>query len=119
MSQAKHRGELGFVALPQELESAAVEARRFLGSCAAPPTTMPTSSAGAIASANCIALDPGAREPLTVEAELLYQSIAFRWAENLRSYDAEETQRFGRYYAGAAGASAIPLARAMATIATR
>jgi hypothetical protein len=66
-----------------------------------------------------IALDPGAREPLTVEAELLYQSIAFRWAENLRSYDAEETQRFGRYYAGAAGASAIPLARAMATIATR
>ena len=49
---------------------------------------------------------PASAAPLTVEAELLYQSIAYRWAENLRGYDAEETQRFGRYYAENAAASA-------------
>ncbi len=57
--------------------------------------------------------------PLTVEAELLYQSIAYRWAENLRGYAAEETQRFGRYYAENAAASATPIATAAATIPAR
>jgi hypothetical protein len=65
-----------------------------------------------------IAVDAGALEPLTVETELLYQSVAYRWAENLRGYDAAETRRFGRYYAEAAGASAVPLAHATATVAT-
>ena len=35
--------------------------------------------------------------PLTVKVELLYQSISFRWANNLRDKDAEEIQRFLRY----------------------
>ncbi|HJR70843.1 MAG TPA: hypothetical protein VKA43_12430 [Gammaproteobacteria bacterium] len=61
-------------------------------------------------------LGAAADGPLTVSAELLYQSIGYRWAENLRAYDAAETQRFVRYYAGAAADSAIPLARAVATV---
>jgi hypothetical protein len=62
------------------------------------------------------ALGADGAAPLTVEAELLYQSIAYRWAENLRSYAAEETQRFGRYYAENAAASATPIATATATV---
>ena len=66
-----------------------------------------------------IALPASAAAPLTVEAELKYQSIAYRWAENLRGYSAEETQRFGRYYAENAGASAAVIASARATIPAR
>jgi hypothetical protein len=36
----------------------------------------------------------GAQGPFTVEAELLYQSVGYRWAENLRRYDAPETETF-------------------------
>jgi hypothetical protein len=36
--------------------------------------------------------------PFVVTAELLYQSIGYRWAENLRGYDAAEPQRFVAYY---------------------
>jgi len=41
----------------------------------------------------------GATGPLTVRAELRYQSIGYRWADNLRRYKAAETERFLRYYA--------------------
>nr|TFG54169.1 MAG: hypothetical protein E4H34_02890 [Hyphomicrobiales bacterium] len=34
----------------------------------------------------------------TVLAELLYQSIGYRWAANLKEYESFETQRFGRYF---------------------
>jgi mono/diheme cytochrome c family protein len=40
----------------------------------------------------------GAEGPFTVTAELLYQSIGFRWADNLRRHDALETARFLSYY---------------------
>jgi len=66
-----------------------------------------------------IALAAGTPGPLTVAAELVYESIGYRWAENLRGYDAEETQRFGRYYAGSAASSAIVMATASATVAAR
>jgi hypothetical protein len=66
-----------------------------------------------------IALPAGTPAPLTVEAELDYESIGYRWAENLRSYGAEETQRFGRYYAENAAASAVVMATATATVAAR
>ncbi len=36
--------------------------------------------------------------PFTVTAELLYQSIGYRWATNLSQYDAPEPQRFTSYY---------------------
>lgn len=39
-----------------------------------------------------------AEGPYSLRAELLYQSIGYRWAENLRQYDAPEPARFIRYY---------------------
>ncbi len=56
----------------------------------------------------------GAQGPFRVEAELYYQSVAYRWAMNLRGYDAEEPRRFGRYYEAAASGSVAVLARARA-----
>jgi hypothetical protein len=60
-----------------------------------------------------------ARTVLRVEVTLLYQSIGHRWAENLKAYDAAETQRFVRYYSESAAGSAIPLAEAQATLPAR
>lgn len=37
--------------------------------------------------------------PFTVQVELLYQTISFRWAENIKGYDSFETERFVEYYA--------------------
>ena len=51
-----------------------------------------------------------ARGPFSVEAELWYQPIAYRWAMNLGSYDAFETRRFVRYYEALAPGSAQQLA---------
>ena len=48
--------------------------------------------------------------------ELRYQPIGFRWAQNLRQYDAPEPQRFVRYYDAAASASSAILARAEASV---
>jgi hypothetical protein len=45
-----------------------------------------------------------------VEAELRYQVIAYRWAENLRSYDTTETKRFVSYYESMASSSSAILA---------
>lgn len=39
-----------------------------------------------------------AKGPFTVKVELLYQSIGYRWAENVRSHQATETTRFLEYY---------------------
>lgn len=39
-----------------------------------------------------------AQGPFTIEAELLYQSIAYRWAHNLARHDSFETNRFLGYY---------------------
>ena len=51
-----------------------------------------------------------AQGPFVVTAELWFQPIAYRWAENLRGYDAPETRRFVRYYESMSGASAVRLA---------
>ena len=51
-------------------------------------------------------------DPLSVHAELLYQSVAFRWADNLRRYRAAETDRFVRMYTAMSGTSATRLAQA-------
>jgi hypothetical protein len=39
-----------------------------------------------------------AQGPFTVSAELLYQAIGYRWADNLRGFDAQEVADFLRYY---------------------
>lgn len=62
-------------------------------------------------------LDPGdARGPFTIEAELWYQPIAYRWARNLGDYDAFETRRFARYYEAMSAGSAVRLASAVTSI---
>ena len=43
--------------------------------------------------------------PFEIEAELRFQVIGFRWAENLRPYKAEETSRFVGYYESMASSS--------------
>ena len=61
---------------------------------------------------------PGARrEACEIEVALLYQSIGYRWAQNLAAYDSPEPQRFVRYYAESAADSAITLAAARAAVA--
>jgi hypothetical protein len=54
-----------------------------------------------------------AQGPFRVEAELLYQPIGFRWADNLRSYaGAAEPRRFTGYYETMAPGATAVLARA-------
>jgi hypothetical protein len=57
-----------------------------------------------------------AAAPLQVDVELLYQPIGFRWAENLRTYDAPEPRRFASYFDALAAASSTELARAAAIV---
>jgi len=59
----------------------------------------------------------GARGEIAVTAELYYQPIGYRWAENLRSYDTFETDRFNRYYDEMSDVSAALLARAETPVA--
>lgn len=51
--------------------------------------------------------------PFTIEAELWYQPIGYRWANNLKPYDnADEPQRFNSYFDSMQSSSAIVLAHA-------
>jgi hypothetical protein len=52
--------------------------------------------------------------PITVEVELLYQSIGFRWAHNVGRHGTAESDRFLRYYGATAGRSAVKVAGAQA-----
>jgi hypothetical protein len=57
-----------------------------------------------------IPVDPGGA-PFSVQAELWYQPIAYRWAHNLGQQQAEEIDRFISLYDSAAADSGIVLAR--------
>ena len=48
--------------------------------------------------------------PFLIAAELRFQVIAFRWAENLKSYNSQETRRFVGYYNSMASSSSHALA---------
>jgi hypothetical protein len=53
--------------------------------------------------------------PFRVEAELWYESIGYRWANNLKPYDrAAEPRRFNVYYDSMNASAAVVLARAEA-----
>jgi hypothetical protein len=56
-----------------------------------------------------------AQGPLRVDVELWFQPISFRWAANLRPYNAAEPQRFTRYYDAMSSGSAVLIGRASAT----
>ncbi|MGE0444827.1 MAG: hypothetical protein AB7P99_06320 [Vicinamibacterales bacterium] len=58
----------------------------------------------------------GRTGPFQVEVELRYQSIGFRWADNLRAYDAPETNRFVGWYDAMASGSSEVLARATVSL---
>jgi hypothetical protein len=53
--------------------------------------------------------------PFHIEAELMYQPIGFRWASNLKPYDAAEPKRFVGYYDAMAAGNAVVLCKAEAT----
>jgi hypothetical protein len=55
-----------------------------------------------------------AQGPFRVEVELWYQPIAYRWAMNLKAYDAMEPRRFVGYYEEMASGSGVVLTRAVA-----
>lgn len=52
--------------------------------------------------------------PFEVTAELWYQPVGFRWAMNLKPYNAVEPQRFAGEYAGMSTKSALELAESRA-----
>jgi hypothetical protein len=54
--------------------------------------------------------------PYTLQAELLYQPIGYRWAKNLRQFELNETRRFVSFYDSMAGSATAVLARATATV---
>ena len=57
----------------------------------------------------------GESGPFHIEAELCYQPIGFRWAHNLATYRATETERFVRYYDSMGATTETVLARTQAT----
>jgi hypothetical protein len=63
-----------------------------------------------------VSLGP-AQGPYQVEAELWYQPTSYRWANNLKKYDAAEPRRFTGYWDAMAGSSAILVTRSAVTTA--
>jgi hypothetical protein len=57
----------------------------------------------------------GASAPFTIDVKLHFQPIGFRWAQNLKSYDAPETKRFVSYYDSMSAAATEVLATASMT----
>jgi hypothetical protein len=55
-----------------------------------------------------------AQGPFQVEAELMFQPIGYRWANNLKPYNAEEPKRFVGYYESMASGSAVVITHATA-----
>ena len=59
----------------------------------------------------------GQQGPFAVQASLWYQPIGYRWAHNLKDYDAPETNRFVEFYDSMSEISGIPLATAEIVVA--
>jgi hypothetical protein len=51
-------------------------------------------------------------QPATVEVELRFQPVGYRWAQNLAAYDAPEPRKFVGYYNSLAASSSVVVARA-------
>ncbi|MBI2149231.1 MAG: hypothetical protein HYU27_01325 [Acidobacteria bacterium] len=54
--------------------------------------------------------------PFQIEVELRFQPISFRWADNLRKYDAPEPKRFVSYYDAMSAASSEMISRTTLTV---
>ena len=57
---------------------------------------------------------PAGGGPFTVDVELLYQPIGFRWAHNLEKYDAFEPKRFVNYFNAMSSGSWVVIAKTTA-----
>jgi hypothetical protein len=55
----------------------------------------------------------------TVDVELRFQSIGFRWARNLEGYEAREPRAFLRYYDALASESSVVVSRATSMVSQR
>jgi hypothetical protein len=53
---------------------------------------------------------------VTVEVELRFQTIGYRWAQNLAAYDAPEPRKFLAYYKTLASSSSVVIARASRSV---
>jgi cytochrome c551/c552 len=62
-------------------------------------------------------LPAGGEGPYRVDVELRFQSIGFRWADNLRKYDAPEPKKFLALYDSMSSSSSEVLSRASASTA--
>ncbi len=56
-----------------------------------------------------------AQGPFQIEAELYFQPISYRWADNLRKYDAFEPKRMVKYYDSMSAGSAVVISKATAS----
>jgi hypothetical protein len=56
------------------------------------------------------------RGPFRIDAELWYQPIGYRWAQNLRLQPAAETDRFVAFFESMAQGSGLALARDSVTV---
>jgi hypothetical protein len=56
---------------------------------------------------------------LTIDVELRYQTIAYRWAQNLERYNALEPQRFVQYYSATAAGSSVVMVTARSQVDSR
>jgi hypothetical protein len=54
--------------------------------------------------------------PFTIDVELRYQPVAFRWAQNLKAYEATETRRFVAWFDAMSAGSSVVLARTSARV---
>ena len=92
--------------LPDGFDAARADARvRPIGTA----TSDPDFAAGSDQVRYSVAVNPAAG-PFTIVAQLWFQPIGYRWAENLAPYDAPETQRFVAYYREMSESSALLLA---------
>jgi hypothetical protein len=55
--------------------------------------------------------------PATIDVELRYQPIGYRWAHNLAPYDAPEARRFVGYFKDLAAMSSVVVARISRSVA--
>ena len=53
---------------------------------------------------------PAGVDDVQISAKLMYQTIGYRWAQNLKAYSSRETKRFVGYFEDNAGISAVVLA---------
>ena len=58
----------------------------------------------------------GRAGPFQIDVELRYQPIGFRWAQNLKPYEAAETQRFVSWFDAMSTGSSVVLARSTASV---